>query len=104
MSLTVGMLGALIGSLITAFRDNKKSRIEESSERVADAAVSSSTNKQSVPGQETPQVQPAFEFLQKVAAHNQFEVTEHDRDENWVTCSFEYQGGWFVCYCGVGND
>ena len=104
MSLTVGFFGALIGTLYTTLRGDKKSRIDESSERVADAAISSSTNKQSIPEPETPQVQPAFEFLQKVAAHNQFEVTEHERDENWVTCTFEYQGGWFVCYCGVGND
>ena len=89
MSLTVGFFGALIGTLYTALRGDKKSRIDESTERVADAAISSSTNKQSIPEPETPQVQPAFEFLQKVAAHNQFELTEHERDENWVTCKFE---------------
>lgn len=48
--------------------------------------------------------QNAFEFLQSVARKNQIKVEELDRDEDWVTCVFDYQGGHYICYCGADND
>ncbi len=49
-------------------------------------------------------VLPAFEFLRQVGKKNQFEVTEHERTEDWIECSFQYQNGNFTCWCGVNND
>lgn len=48
--------------------------------------------------------QNAFVFLQSVARNNQIKVEELDRDEDWVTCVFDYQGGHYICYCGADND
>lgn len=104
MSLTAGILGSLIGTFYTMLRDKKESRIEESRERVADAAVSTPTGTTPSQGTDSRQVQSAIDFLNEVASRNQFVVTEYERDEEWVTCSFEYQGGKFLCYAGVKND
>lgn len=104
MSLTAGLFGALIGTLYTALRGDKKSRIVESSERVADAAVSTPTGPTPSQGTDCRKVQSAIAFLNEVASRNQFVVTEYERDEEWVTCGFEYQGGKFLCYAGVKND
>lgn len=46
----------------------------------------------------------AIDFLYSMASKKQFEITEFERDEDWVTCGFEFQGGHFFCYAGAKND
>lgn len=46
----------------------------------------------------------AYDFLKAMGQRNQFEIEELDRNENWITSAFSYQGGNFVCFTGVGND
>lgn len=104
MSLTAGILASLAGTLITTLQGDKKSRIEESRERIADAAATAARTAPHTPEPETAEMRPAVDFLKEIAARHHFEVTEHERDEQWVTCSFEYQGGWFLCFCGTYTD
>lgn len=104
MSFTAGAILGLAGALSSAIGGKKKSRIEESRERVADAAARASVDSQLAPEPETLHVQPAFEFLEEVASHRQFELGEFGRDENWVTCGFVYQGRFFFCLASLKNN
>ena len=43
----------------------------------------------------------AHDFLMLVGRKHQFEVEELDRNDEWITCRFTYQGGHFVCHTGI---
>lgn len=51
-----------------------------------------------------PKATSALNFLQSVAEHHQFKLTEIGRNEDWITCVFDYQGGRFVCLAGVNDN
>ena len=46
----------------------------------------------------------ANDFLLEMGRKNQFEVTEINRDDDWITSVFTYQGWDFVCNTGVDGD
>lgn len=45
----------------------------------------------------------AYDFLKAMGQKNQFEIEELDRNENWITSAFSYQGGNVVCFTGYNK-
>ena len=46
----------------------------------------------------------AQDFLLEMGRKHQFEVEELERTDVWITNTFVYQGGQFVCYTGADGD
>lgn len=105
MSFIYGISGFLIWVIIHFIREYRKSKIQESTDRIADDTVDTPVDVQpSTDVVKQPEQRSALVFLKEVAAHNQFVITELDRNEEWVTCAFEYQGGSFICYANAKSD
>ena len=69
------------------------------------SAVNEAKKSRKKPDQESStRFAKASEFLMEMGRKNQFEVTELERDDYWVTSVFTYQGGNFICNTGVDND